>query len=114
MNNLAWLYAEKGENLKEAKQLAEKAAQSNPKEAGYLDTLGWVQYKQEEYAGAEESLKNALTILPEEPTIHYHLGLVYVKLEDKDKGKTHLQKALETGKDFVGVQEARQALAELQ
>jgi Tfp pilus assembly protein PilF len=114
MNNLAWLYAEKGEKLKEAEQLAEKAAQSNPKEAGYLDTLGWIQYKQEKYTGAEENLKNALTLLPGEPTIHYHLALVYLKQGDKDRGKTYLNKALETGSEFAGIEEARKVLAELQ
>ncbi len=45
LNNLAWIYAEKEQNLAEALAMTEKAVRLKPNEAGFQDTLGWVLYK---------------------------------------------------------------------
>src|SRR5688572_7918149 len=44
-NNLAWMYAESGENLDRALQLAQAAAAAAPDRPEVMDTLGWVYYK---------------------------------------------------------------------
>ena len=44
-NNLAWIYAERGEKLDYALQLAQTAVQVMPKAPEAQDTLGWVYYK---------------------------------------------------------------------
>ena len=113
MNNLAWLYAEKEGRLAEAKRLAEKASEEDPNEPGYLDTLGWIQYKLGDYAAAGETLKTSLTAGPNEPIVHYHIGMVYLKLGDREKGKIHLEEALKSGKEFTGIQEARKTLSQM-
>jgi superkiller protein 3 len=64
-NNLAWLYAKRGENLDDALKLSQRAAEleQNP---DYLDTLAWIYYQREMYAEAEETIKQAIQLKPEE------------------------------------------------
>ena len=44
-NNLAWLYAESGQQLDRAWSLAEKARTLMPDDPNIMDTLAWVYYK---------------------------------------------------------------------
>jgi tetratricopeptide (TPR) repeat protein len=44
-NNLGYLWARRGENLDQARALIEKAVQLEPKNAAFLDSLGWVLFK---------------------------------------------------------------------
>ncbi len=44
-NNLAWDYAERGQNLDVALNLAQTAKAKLPNTAAVSDTLGWVYYK---------------------------------------------------------------------
>ena len=44
-NNLAWMYAETGENLDMALQLAQAAARRLPNIPAIQDTLGWIHHK---------------------------------------------------------------------
>ena len=74
-NNLAWLYAESGQNLDLALELAQRAAARMPDVAEVNDTIGWVHMKNNLPRAAlpyfEKSVKkdggNAL--------YQYHLGL---------------------------------------
>ena len=45
LNNLAYLLAEQGENLKEAEEMIERARKQAPKDPSLMDTAGWVAYK---------------------------------------------------------------------
>ncbi|MBC8234838.1 tetratricopeptide repeat protein, partial [bacterium] len=64
-NNLAWLYTKRSGALDDAVKLAQKAVEleQNP---DYMDTLAWIYYKQEMYAKAEETIKQAIQLKPEE------------------------------------------------
>ncbi|PKR56670.1 hypothetical protein [Thalassospira lohafexi] len=53
-NWLAFHYAVRGENLKEAEHLSKQALQVAPDDPGALDTYGLILYKQERYAEAED------------------------------------------------------------
>lgn len=48
--------------------------------AMYMDTLGWVQYRQKQYPAALTSLQDAVQDIPREPEVRYHLGMVYLAL----------------------------------
>jgi Tfp pilus assembly protein PilF len=76
-NNLAWFYAERGENLPQALELATFATGEigNP---GYFDTLGWVYYKMGDLESAKASLGRALEIEPLWVEAMYHLALVHL------------------------------------
>lgn len=77
LNNLAWYYAEKGENLDEALTMARTAKAQNPKSVDFTDTLGWVLYKKGLYDLAIDSFREALALSPNRGDVHYHLGLAY-------------------------------------
>src|SRR5205823_3265671 len=58
-NNLAWIYAEQGQQLDRALQLAQMAHQQDPTNPGILDTVGVVHLRRREYTNAVEALKIA-------------------------------------------------------
>jgi uncharacterized protein HemY len=51
--------------------------------------------------------------LPDNPIVHYHLGMAYYKNGDIDLAKQALARALQLNQDFSGVQEAREVLEKL-
>jgi tetratricopeptide (TPR) repeat protein len=58
-NNLAWLYAQRGQNLDRALELARSAHDSDPKNLAIMDTLGFVHLARREYSQAVAVLKDA-------------------------------------------------------
>lgn len=58
-NNLAWIYAEQGNNLDRALELATRARDQAPDNAGVVDTLGYVYLKRREYTQAISALERA-------------------------------------------------------
>ncbi len=62
-NNLAWLYASRGEELPRAARLAERAV-TLEENAARLDTLAYVYYRQGEYVKAEQTIGRAIALAP--------------------------------------------------
>jgi tetratricopeptide (TPR) repeat protein len=82
-NNLAWLYAEQGTQLSRALEVAMRAAELAPRDAGTLDTLGFVHLKRREYTEAISALEHARVIArsehaPELADIETHLRSAYI------------------------------------
>ncbi len=88
-NALGYLYAEQGINLDEAATLVRRALKSVPKSGAYLDSLGFIYFKQGKLDAAIENLEQALHYLPDTPVILLHLADAYL-------GKGLKQKALQT------------------
>ncbi len=112
-NNLAWIYAEAGENLEQAVRLAVAASQALPETPEVLDTLGWVYYKSELSSLAVPPLVRATERNPANPAYHYHLGLAYEKTGAIEQSRRSLTRALELKSDFAGADDARRVLARL-
>jgi tetratricopeptide (TPR) repeat protein len=74
LNYLAYMYAERGVKLPEALVMVKKAVELDPQNYAYLDTEGWVYFKQGEYAMAEDLLQKAVQRNATDPTVHDHLG----------------------------------------
>ena len=89
-NNLAWLYADKGENMDTALTLAQTAREQMPQDPNVADTLGWVYYKRNTYLKAISYLKEAAEKSPNNPIVQYHLGMAYHKNGDKEAAKKNL------------------------
>ncbi len=79
-NNLAYLYAEQGTKLDEAMKLVDEALADEPDNACFLDTKGWIFYKQGDYSRAEEFVERAHNRLPQDMEIRGHLVEVWSKL----------------------------------
>jgi tetratricopeptide (TPR) repeat protein len=113
-NNLAYLYAETGENIDVALNLAQSAKQQVPDDPSVCDTIGWVYYKKSIYRRALDYLKEANEKVPDHPVMRYHLGMAYYKNGDRDQAKIELRKALALNSEFPCCDEARAMLKILQ
>ncbi len=74
LNYLAYMFAERGVKLPEALTMVKKAVELDPQNYAYLDTEGWVYFRQGEYAVAENILQKAVDRNATDPTLHDHLG----------------------------------------
>jgi len=81
MNYVAYMWAERAENLDKALRYVERALQLDPGNGSYLDTLGWVYYQQGRFQAALEELQKAADAEPMEPVIVEHMGDVMLKLD---------------------------------
>ena len=109
-NNLAYLHAEKGENLDEDLSLAQSAKEQVQDDPHISDTLGWVYYKKNIYSRAVTHLQEAIEELPNNAVVHYHLGMAFSKSGDKAMAKKELKRALQLNPKFSGAEEAKTAL----
>lgn len=82
LNYVGYTWAERGENLTEAKALIERALAIDPDNAAYLDSLGWVLFRLGRYAEALRPLEEALRGLPDDPTIRTHVEETRRRLGD--------------------------------
>lgn len=60
----------------------------------FLDSVGWVQYKQGNYDDSVKNLTRAISLAPNEAEIHYHLARAYQKKERNKEAVSELQRAL--------------------
>jgi Flp pilus assembly protein TadD len=79
MNYLGYMFADRGVRLDEARQLISKALEIDPGNPAYLDSLAWVHYHQDQFDQAATELRDALDKMGDDPTVHDHLGDVYLK-----------------------------------
>jgi tetratricopeptide (TPR) repeat protein len=82
LNYLGYSLADRNVKLDEAFTMVKKALDQDPTNGAYMDSLGWVYYRQGKFSEAEDLLIRALE-KSSDPTIHDHLGDVYAK-----EGKT--------------------------
>ena len=80
MNYLGYMLADRNIRLDEAYKLIQKAVDLDPGNGAYLDSLGWVYYRQGKLDEAERALVKAVDLTGQDPTVHEHLGDVYFKL----------------------------------
>ncbi len=95
LNNYAYSLATRGEKLDMANNLVNKALEIVPENPSYLDTKGWVLFKQGNYTEAKKYLQKALQEIGENSEIMEHLGDVMMKMDKPEEAKTYYQKALE-------------------
>jgi tetratricopeptide (TPR) repeat protein len=112
-NNLAYLFAETGENIDVALNLAQSAKQQFPDDPSISDTLGWVYYKKNIFGRAIVYLKEANDNIHNNPTMRYHLGMAYYKNGEKENARMELKKALELDPKLRGSEEAKDVLSKL-
>jgi tetratricopeptide (TPR) repeat protein len=97
-NNLAYLFADSGENLDRALDLAQDAKALLPDSANAADTLGWVLYKRGVPGAAIGYLKEAVANSDPKSAstnvIRYHLALAYEKNGDRALAVQTLEQAL--------------------
>jgi len=83
LNYLAYVWAERGVNLDQAGAYIAKALKLEPDNGAYLDTQGWIQYKQGDAINALKSLKRAWRQAGDDPAILDHLRAVRAALKKR-------------------------------
>src|SRR5438045_6861552 len=117
-NNLAYVMLETGGNVDVALSLAQTARRGMPESPNAADTLGWVYYQKGAYKSAidlfQESLKLAeKNKVPDDATVHYHLGLAYQKDDQPALARQHLEKVLKLNPNYSSVNDVKKALSQL-
>jgi tetratricopeptide (TPR) repeat protein len=108
-NDLGYQWADRSHNLAEAEKLILKALDLDQKlrdtsnrltfeaeNAAYIDSLGWVMFRQGKLKEARQELEKASN-LPEgsdDPVVWDHLGDVYFSLKEKQKSLESYLKAI--------------------
>ena len=113
-NNLAVILADRGEELDEALKLALVAREQMPEDPYVMDTLGWVYHLLGHTWKALPELERAVRQVPENHVFHYHLGVASYAVQDLEKARVHLSKALEMDSGFEGAEEARRLIQEIE
>jgi putative PEP-CTERM system TPR-repeat lipoprotein len=112
LNNLAYLYASGYGSREEALRLAISASKRDPGNAGLLDTLGFALLKNKRLEDARKVLEKAANLMPDNPTVTYHLALAYKESGEKASALKLLQKSLSQG-EFADAKAAATLVAEL-
>ncbi|HWZ85038.1 MAG TPA: tetratricopeptide repeat protein, partial [Thermoanaerobaculia bacterium] len=68
LNYLGYMWADQGVQLERAKDMLEKAVARDPRNAAYLDSLGWAYFRLGQLPVAEKNLREAYRREPADPT----------------------------------------------
>jgi len=94
-NYLGYMWAEQGVHLDEAREMINRALQMEPNNGAYLDSLGWVEFRQGKFEQALADLVRATqNISRDDPVLFDHLGDTYLKLNRMPQALESWQKAL--------------------
>ena len=77
LNYLGYSWIDKGQNLRDALGMIQRAVQLRPNDGYIVDSLGWAYFRLGEFGQATRYLERAIELLPEDPTINDHLGDAY-------------------------------------
>ena len=106
-NDLGYQWADRNRNLDEAEKMIRKAIEvdhvhrrdetdAETENAAYLDSLGWVIFRQGKLEEARDLLEKVSTLAggAEDPTVWDHLGDVYFRLNQKSRAKDCWEQAI--------------------
>ena len=98
MNALGYTLADQTDRHDEALVLIERALEIKPNEAAFIDSLGWVQYRLENYKDAVTNLRKALSLFDNDE-VAAHLGEVLWVSGEQQEARKVWQKALDARPD---------------
>jgi cellulose synthase operon protein C len=108
LNNLAWLYDQRGDDR--ALAYAERAYANAPDAPSVADTLGWMLFERGETARALDLLEAAAIGDPKTPEIQYHLAAALIRSGKTDRGADMLRSVLASAGAFGERAEAEELL----
>lgn len=105
LNNYAYYLSVRGVRLEDAAQMSKKSLEVRKDEPTFMDTYGWILYKQGKYKDAQEYIQKAIDATGEnaDGTLWEHLGDVYYKQGNVDKAVECWTKAKERGTENTDI-----------
>jgi tetratricopeptide (TPR) repeat protein len=96
--------------MEEAGKLNNEVLKANPKDADALDYRGQIQLRQNDAAGAVDSLQQALKNDSNSAVAHYHLGLAFDMQHNEAQAESELREAIGLRPDLTDAQRALSTL----
>jgi tetratricopeptide (TPR) repeat protein len=94
-NYLAYMWAEHNMRLEEAEQMIKLALQADPNNGAYIDTLGWLEFRQGKFDQAlVDLLRAAQKLTRDDPVVFEHIGDTFAKMNKIAQALEAWQKAL--------------------
>lgn len=84
-NYLAYMNAERGVMLEEAYDHVGVALAVEPDNPAFIDTRGWIYFKQGKFEEALADIQRAVDLLPDDETITEHLGDIHLALGNEEE-----------------------------
>lgn len=99
LNNYSYFLSLKNENLDKAERMSSITVKAEPTNATFLDTYGWVLFKQEAYTMAKIYIENAVKYSEDNPSseVLEHYGDVLYKTGETEEALEQWKKARELG-----------------
>ncbi len=94
LNYYGYMLGDLGIRLDEAEALVQEALKEDPYNGAYLDSLGWIYFKENNLSASETTLRKAVERERHDATIHSHLGDVYAKTGRGDLAASEWEKSL--------------------
>jgi Flp pilus assembly protein TadD len=96
-----------------AEELITKAFDKNPDDDGIRDSIGWLYYKKGKYRLAKEFFDKLIENEVNNSEVAYHLGALFLKLDDSDSAMKYLVKATELNNHSRSVKEANKLIKKM-
>jgi tetratricopeptide (TPR) repeat protein len=94
LNFQGYFWIERGERLKEALAMIQRAVNAEPQSGEIIDSLGWAYYRLGDYKDAVEKLEAAVTLSPGIPEVNDHLGDAYWRVGRKTEADFQWRRVL--------------------
>jgi tetratricopeptide (TPR) repeat protein len=94
LNYYGYMLGDLGIRLDEAEALVQQALKEDPYNGAYLDSLGWIYFKENKLGASETTLRKAVARERHDATIHSHLGDLYAKMGRSELAAAEWEKSL--------------------
>lgn len=111
LNFIGYSWIDRGERLKEAMAMVERAVAANPRSGAMVDSLGWAHYRLGDYKAAIEKLEEAVELDAGDPEINNHLGDAYWMAGRRDEAVFQWRRVLTLDPDAKIKADAEKKLA---
>jgi tetratricopeptide (TPR) repeat protein len=95
LNYLAYSWLERNYKINTALEMLERAYKVRSNDPYIIDSIGWAYYLTSDYVKAEQFLKQAVVLMPEDPVVNDHYGDILWKLDRKIQARYFWQSVLD-------------------